>query len=174
MRTEVGVPFLTRMERDIRENLFLRWGSVLSHVGFVTGLKLCEFGFLIGRQNLHDFGLDALVLDLQLNHGLRVLGGEGGRLGFIERTASLERVHGGVILVHLLHQRLQGRLLFFPDGLDLALLITGQIELFEHMVKVAGTAKPVRTLRRCDRDGQQNSGSDSENADTSLFHWNSL
>ena len=43
---------------------------MLSHVGFVTGLKLRQFGFLIGGQNLHDFGLDALVLDLQLNHGL--------------------------------------------------------------------------------------------------------
>ena len=34
-----------------------------------------------------------------------------------------------VILLHLLHQRLHRRLLFFPDRLDLGLLIGGQIEL---------------------------------------------
>src|SRR5208337_5041959 len=84
-------------------------------------------------------------------------------------------VHGGVVLPHLLYQRLHGGLLFFPDCLDLAALIAGQIELFEHVMKVAAAAtKSVRTLRNRGCHSQQNSGADRQNANTSRFHWNSF
>jgi hypothetical protein len=71
-------------ERDPRQKRKLIRGrrrSVLAHARFVIGLDLSQFSFLIGRQNLHYFRLDALVFNLQLDHGLRVLRGEGSHFG---------------------------------------------------------------------------------------------
>jgi hypothetical protein len=120
---------------------------VFAHAGLVIGLDLSQLGFLIGGQNLHDFGLDAGVFDLEFDQGLRILCGEGARLSFVEWTAGLKSFHGAVVLAHLLHQRLQGWFFFFPDGLDLAVLIAGQIELLVHAMEVAvGAAVAVHTL----------------------------
>jgi len=128
---------------------------VLAHASLVIGLNLSQFGFLIGSQNLHDFGLDALVLDLQLDHGLRVLRGERGHLGFIEGTGGLQSFHGALVLAHLLHQWLQGRLLFFKDRLDLAVLIAGQIVGVAQAIGQAGIAerqRPVADVAQVDED----------------------
>ena len=151
----------------------------VSHVRLVLGLDLSKLGLLIGGEDLHHFRLDAGVLDLDFDHGLRVLRGEGASLDFIERTAGLKRAHSRVVLVHLLHQRLESGLLFLPNGLDLGLLIAGEIESAseesEHMVEAAAAATmTVHALgnRGCHR--QQHSGADGENADTSRFHWNSF
>ena len=91
----------------------------------------------------------------------------------------LEGLHSGVVLAHLLHQRFEGRLLFFPDGLDLGLLRAAQIEIvgekFEHVVEVAvGATMTVHALRDRGCHGKDHCGSDGENADTSRFHWNSF
>jgi len=69
---------------------------VLTHVRFVTGLQLRQLGLLVGRQNLHNLGPDASVRDFHLDHGLRVLRGQGARLCFVERAARLKRFHGFV------------------------------------------------------------------------------
>ena len=70
-----------------------------------------------------------------------------------------------MVLVHLLHQRLHGWLLFLKDRLHLTVLIAGQIKLPEHVVEVA--AKTVRALRNRDCRRQQHSSADDENAFTS-------
>jgi len=148
---------------------------MLAHARFVIGLDLSQFCFLIRRQNLHDFRFDALVFDLEIDHGLRILRRQRARLVFIERATRFESLHGLMVLVHLLHQRLQRRLLFFENCFDLSVLISGQVKLLEHMVKFAArTAVTVHTLsdRSCRR--KHHRGADSENAVTSRFHWHSL
>src|SRR5260370_34310218 len=151
---------------------------VFLHVLLMLGLELSQFGFLIGGQNLHHFGLDAGVLDFAFDHGLSMLRSERASFGFVERTAGLEGEHISVVLVHLLHQRFEGRLLFFPDCLDLGLLIAGQIEVIgakcEHVVEVAvGASMTVHTVHALrNRSGyrQNYSGADGQNADTSSIH----
>jgi hypothetical protein len=138
----------------------------------MLGLELSQLGFLIGGQDLHHFGLDAGVLDLDFDHGLSMLRSEGASLGFVEGAGALEGEHISVVLVHLLHQRFEARLLFFPDGLDLGLLIGGQIEFVgekcEHVVEVAvGATMTVHALRNRSGYRQNYSGADGQNADTS-------
>ena len=112
------------------------------------------------------------MLDLELDHGLRVLRGESGNLGFVEWAGCFQSLHGLVILSHLLHQRLQGWLLLLKDGLDLGVLIAGQVELLEHVVKFAARpAKSMRSLSHGGRHHQHHSGADDENAD---YVWISL
>lgn len=98
---------------------------MLIHTRLMTSFELSQFGFLIGGQNLHDLGLDASVRDLKFDHGLRVLRGEGAGLAFVEGTAGFEGSHSSMVLLHLLHQRLHAGLFFFPDRLDLVMLIAG-------------------------------------------------
>jgi hypothetical protein len=145
---------------------------VFLHVLLMLGLELSKLRFLIGRQDLDHFGLNAGVLDFDFDHGLSMLRGEGASFGFVERTAGLEGEHISVVLVHLLHQRFEGRLLFFPDCLDLGLLIAGQIEFIgekcEHVVEVAvGATMTVHALRNRSGYRQNYSGADGQNADTS-------
>jgi hypothetical protein len=68
------VPF-PPARREIKEkDLLLGWRRpMLLHASLMIGFDLSEFGFLLRRQNLHNFGLDASVLDLKLDHGLGIL-----------------------------------------------------------------------------------------------------
>jgi len=86
----------------------------------VLGLELGQLGFLIGGQDLYHFGHDAGVAGPPLRHGLGMLRGEGASLGFVEGTGGLESVHIGMVLVHLLHQRFESRLLFSQIALTWA------------------------------------------------------
>ena len=47
---------------------------VFLHACRLLGLEVGKLGFLIGGQHLHHFGLDAGVLHLEFDHGLRVGG----------------------------------------------------------------------------------------------------
>ena len=136
---------------------------MFAHFRLTIRLDLRQFGFLIGGENLHDLRLNAGVLNLELDHSLRILRGERARLGFVERTTGLQCLHGIVVLAHLLHQRLDGWFLFFKDRLDLGVLIAGQIQLLKHVVEVAvGSAKTVMALRKRGCHCQQYGGADGE------------
>ena len=96
--------------------------------------------FLIGSQNLQHLGLHPGVFDLNIDHGLCVLRGERACLGLVECTILDESVHGGVVLMHLLHERLHRGFFVLPDGLDLILLSGTQVEgvgvKAKHMAKL--------------------------------------
>ena len=138
---------------------------MLSHVRLVLGLKLRELRLLICSEELHNFGLDALVLDLHFDHGWSILGGQGAGLRFVKWACIFQSAHRGMVLVHLLLQRLQRGFFFLPDCLDLSLLVARQIEVFgeepHHVVKVAvRSTMTVHALRQRGRNRQYSSGSD--------------
>ena len=56
------------------------------HVRLVLGLKCGQLGFLLRRENLNHLGFDTRMLDLHLDHVLRILGDQGASLGFVENS----------------------------------------------------------------------------------------
>ena len=101
---------------------------VIGEALLMASFEFLELGFLIGREELEHFVLHARLLDGQVDHGLGLLGCEGADLGFVKGGSFLELAHLGMGLAELLHQRLDGRLFFRHDGLDLSLLGIGEVE----------------------------------------------
>lgn len=147
------------------------------HTRLVLGLDLLIFRFLIRRQNLHHFRLDAGVFDLEIDRGLGVLCGKSPRLRLIERTSLGKSVQGGMVLMHLLQERLKCGFFLLPDGLDLILLCRTQIESVcveaEHMTKAAIWAAAA-ALSEQDCGADQKCGDDREDLEPNRFHKISL
>jgi hypothetical protein len=144
---------------------------VLAHTSLVAGLDFSHLGFLIRRQNRHDFGPDACMRNLEFDNGLGILRRQRASLAFVEGAACLKSLHGSMVLAHLLHQRLHGRFFFFPDRLNLGLLIGGQVELPQHVVELARPTVTVHTLgnRGC-HSQQYYNAADADNSDPSRFN----
>jgi hypothetical protein len=139
---------------------------VVFHAGLVLGLELLILCFLIGGEDLEHLGLDAGVLDLEFDHGLGILGGQSAGLSFVEGAAGLKRFHGLMVLAHLLHEGLESRFFFGPDGLDLILLGAGEVELIgveaEHVIELAVGPAAVHVLGEHDRGTEAENGGDGE------------
>ena len=111
------------------------------------GYELSQLGFLIRSKNLIRLRSDASVLHLKLRVYLRPLSCNCLRFGLI-KVAALDELHHLLTALHfLLEQRLQRRLLFGDDLLDLRLLCIAEIQLIGEETQ-HGPAEEITTTVR--------------------------
>src|SRR5450432_711607 len=110
--------------------LGLRTGSrtavhVVHHALFMAVHQFGGFGPLVGRENREQFRLDPGFRNDEFGHGLSLFRSLGADRGLIKCWALFQSSHLLVPVRHLLHQRLEVRLLLFENRLGLRLLGIG-------------------------------------------------
>src|SRR6202167_2544729 len=133
-----------------------RVGSLLLHMLLKAllplGDELSQLGFLVRRENLIRLRSDASVLHFELRVNLRSLVRNCRGLGLIKAAALDELHHLLMALLFLQEQRLQRRLLFCDDLLDLRLLRIAQIKIVREeshhwpAKKITTTVRSARAL----------------------------